>query len=338
MPWIRRASEARRSTSRLRVAAPWFLAGVLLVVLGQRLAVTWPEVVSAGLRFSLGWLLASVVLLGSYLLMRALLWHRLTVVVGAGIRWDRAVSAWFYSQVGKYIPGKVFLYLGRLFLYVREGRSGAAVSFAFALEWLLSILAASILGLLGAVGRRVPGIPSFGLWLLGGSLVLVVVSLHPVLLERAAARVSRILGVAPFGKPPAWRTLVGLTVLYILSWGICGLGFFSFLRSFYPVEATEIVFIAGSFSSAALIGTLVVFVPAGLGVREGVLAMLLSQILPEPAAVAGALLARGWFLVGELAGLGACYFVSWRKIGLMEEESVPVDAEAGAWGCPHSSR
>ncbi len=329
MPSNGPTSEARPPMARLRVLVPWLMAGMLLFFLGQRLVASWDRTVVAGLHFSPGWLVVSLGLLGGYLLARALLWHRLTLAMGVGIPTGRALVAWFSSQAGKYIPGKVFLYLGRLYLYGREGRSAALVSLTFALETFLSSVAALTLAMLGNVLQHLPGVPAFGPWLSWGGLLMILVALHPRLWGGAVRRLGRIFGIQPLERLPPWRALVSTALLYLLSWGVCGWGFFSFLRSFYPLAVTEAAFVAGSFSLAAVVGMVVVLVPAGLGVREGVLAMLLSRILPEGVAVAGALLARGWFLVGELGGLAASQLLVWMGFGLHEGKR--SDA-AGRWG------
>ena len=53
-----------------------------------------------------------------------------------------------------------------------------------------------------------------------------------------------------------------------------GGGFFFMTDAIYSIPIGLMPYFAGSFSLAAIIGVLSLFAPAGIGVREGVLAML----------------------------------------------------------------
>jgi hypothetical protein len=53
-------------------------------------------------------------------------------------------------------------------------------------------------------------------------------------------------------------------------------------------------------AAAGALGTLSIFAPSGLGVREGVLALLLTTYVVSPVAVLISLLARLWVTLGEL--------------------------------------
>src|SRR5690606_22578203 len=107
----------------------------------------WDQLVSADLSFAPLGLIASVLLLGLYMFLRAVIWHHLTGLLGTSIPLGKAIMAWFSSQLGKYLPGKVFLYLGRLHYYTQEGQSPGKVSLAFGLE-LVATFSSSILTVL----------------------------------------------------------------------------------------------------------------------------------------------------------------------------------------------
>ena len=62
--------------------------------------------------------------------------------------------------------------------------------------------------------------------------------------------------------------------------------------------------LAGIVNVSATVGFLVLIAPSGLGVREGVLAFLLSLYLPAPVAVTISLASRVWLTLAELMGLG----------------------------------
>jgi hypothetical protein len=63
-------------------------------------------------------------------------------------------------------------------------------------------------------------------------------------------------------------------------------------------------FLGGTLAAAYLAGLLFVLAPAGIGVREFVMGVLLFQVMPQPgAALVVSVLSRVWFTAAELAPL-----------------------------------
>jgi dolichol-phosphate mannosyltransferase len=69
---------------------------------------------------------------------------------------------------------------------------------------------------------------------------------------------------------------------YALSWVALGVAFVLFAGAFHPAVDAAPRYVAGTVAAAYLMGYLFVIVPAGLGVREGAMFVLLQQIMPEP--------------------------------------------------------
>jgi uncharacterized membrane protein YbhN (UPF0104 family) len=65
--------------------------------------------------------------------------------------------------------------------------------------------------------------------------------------------------------------------------------------------------LTGAFAFSLTIGFLAVFVPGGLGVREGILVLLLSLYFPLPVATLISIFSRLYISVVELGG----FLVSW---------------------------
>jgi uncharacterized membrane protein YbhN (UPF0104 family) len=98
--------------------------------------------------------------------------------------------------------------------------------------------------------------------------------------------------------------------LYVLNWLVFGGTLFVFIRSFYLVDPSSILYLTGAFSLAGMIGILAFFTPSGLGVREGVLALFLNQVMPTSVAIVAAVASRIWLTVVELASAGVVYLAA----------------------------
>jgi uncharacterized membrane protein YbhN (UPF0104 family) len=77
-----------------------------------------------------------------------------------------------------------------------------------------------------------------------------------------------------------------------------------FVAAFEPATTANPRFVAGTVAAAYLVGYLFFVVPAGIGVLEGAMVLLLAQVMPHPAGalVVGAL-SRVWFTAAELLPL-----------------------------------
>lgn len=239
---------------------------------------------------------ASVVLVCAYVLS-GVLWGRMVHELGGpSLGWSRATGLYMAANLGRYVPGKIWQILGLVYLSRSAGASPATASAAAVLGQALSLVGASALGLLVLVNgtSRVTGVLGLTLLvvILGGVMFLSV----PRFTEWALSRWSRVLGEAP--TLPQFDAGFGLrwALLYVINWTVFITAFWMFVRAFAEVGFLQ----AGpAFAAAYVTGYLFLPAPAGVGVREGALAGLLTPVL-GPGAVAVALTARVWFTVFEV--------------------------------------
>jgi uncharacterized membrane protein YbhN (UPF0104 family) len=196
------------------------------------------------------------------------------------------------TNMAKYVPGSVWPVLGRTAML--SGERGVAFASAAA-EMTLKVVGALVVSLLFLSERFGATLPpaAFGLALVAALLVV-----HPRVFIPLAGVVNRVLGgevETPRDVHYPWFAVA--MALSISTWLLFGVAFGLFVRAFGPVELTPLI---GVFSLAWVSGFLAVPVPAGLGVREGVLAISLSPLLGEPLAIGVSLASRIWWMVGDL--------------------------------------
>jgi uncharacterized membrane protein YbhN (UPF0104 family) len=218
---------------------------------------------------------------------------------------------WFVSNIGKYLPGKIWTVVGMIYLLEKEGvpkRNGLATSI---LGQALSVLSAFILSfiLLGftlyeKIFSKNPVV--FFLAILFSIAVLIIVA-YPRLLE-----ISINLGLSLVKKERINLELKSRDLLlylgyYTFSWFLFGLAFMVFIKSISQVPWNLYFNLTGAFAFSLTIGFLAVFVPGGLGVREGILVLLLSLYFPLPVATLISIFSRLYISIVELGG----FLVSW---------------------------
>jgi hypothetical protein len=242
----------------------------------------------------------------------ARLWQYTLERFGHRVGFLKSMRIWFLSQAGRYIPGKVWFALGRIYLCEREGVPAATASVALGVEILLVLGSSLIVFALGAVagagGLRYP----YSLALL--LLPVVLVGIHPRVIKAVLRKLGRDLTEFRL----TYHNALLLLVCYTGCWCVYGVGFYLISTSVRLGPESPLVSPVGTFSLIRQLsginaiswsaGLLSVVTPAGLGVREGVSSVLLGPLFLKPYPSLIPLIARVWVTIAEFATIGILAF------------------------------
>lgn len=248
-----------------------------------------------------------------YLLGRCLVWHLLMRWCGVGEGWAFDASAWLVSVVlGKFIPGRVALYAGRLYWYRTSRISRVTLSICFLIDVMGTAIGASLVILLACLLPHPKGLDPYRLPAALLSLGAVAF-MHPRLLQLALDTSNRLLGRDRSRIPLAAWQIVTFTLLLAIDWLFMGAGAFFSIRTVLFVPAEDFFFVCAAFAVSSISGMLAIFTPGGLGVREGLFAILLGTLVPASMASLVALLSRLWFTIAELSVVSVVYAIHWSR-------------------------
>ncbi len=247
-------------------------------------------------------LAAALILISLGFVNRFFFWTVLTGSYGLKAPAATASRAFFSSLLGRYIPGKVGLFLIRLRAY--EKCSKKIVAASLITEYIAAMLAACILVIIGSVFVPVAN-SLLTRWLPAGLLVILFALLHPSILKRVINLIFRIFRRAPLDTFPKIKTILQVTSGYILTGMLHGLAFFIILNSFSQLNFELYPIVTGAYYLASLVGVIAIFSPGGLGVREGVLFILLPLVVNSQIVVISVILMRLLSLSSELLLAGA---------------------------------
>lgn len=295
-------------SARWRVVQ-WIIGAAVLGFAIQKIVASWPEVGDRTVPFELHplRLVVGVVLLWVAYAGLIMAWRALMVAWGAEIAPWRAARLWAVSNLGKYVPGKVWAMAGLLAMAKREaGVTPTAAGASAIVQQLLGLATgAAVVFLTGRswIASHLPG-GTLALWIVAGvSVVAVLLLLWPPVLTRllrlidpAAAELEdqRHLPVAALAVGAAANTA---------AWLLYGVALWIVAYATLPSLAPRLPLLdaISAYTGAYVAGVIMVFAPGGFGIREGVLAALLGRHFGAPAALALALTMR---VVATLAELG----------------------------------
>ena len=307
------------------------LAAVGLALSGSWAA--WEDLRASGLsgwRVRPLWLAAAVGCEVAALCASGVVWAWLFRTAGGKAGVPQAAAAWLGSNLGRYIPGKIWQVTG-LVAYVRGRGDSGATAFATLIAFQAAILATGAALALAVLGAR--AFEGLGRWpLIAGGLALAAALTPPVLrfvirLGRRLLRETREHGDAePDGKMLC-RAVVGS----LLIWPLHGLGFLALLEGLVLQNTIGFQAALGVFAGSYVVGYLALVAPGGLIVREGAIIGLLAAAAAIPAgpAAALALAARLWTTVAELLSFGLALALLRSRRALPDEDSWMRDPPEG---------
>ena len=226
-----------------------------------------------------------------------------------------AVRCHLASWVLKYIPGQVggVIYKVRWADLRGAGKTSGALAYGYELLFLTlsSTLVVIPLLILSAASAHV------GSLLLGylGLLVLVLILAQRAPYELARRVIRRLGGTEPDGavRLSLGRILV-FTAWFMIPRLINAVAFVLLAVSMLPVEPGHYVLLGAAYVLAGIVGIYAVFVPSGIGVREGVIVGFAATVFPVEQAIVLALAARLYATVADgLLGLGYLALTRWLR-------------------------
>ena len=301
---------ADRARPNVRRVVIWLvtLAVVALVLwqAGTQLAGQWDAVRARAGALRPDWrlvLASAVLVLATYaLLVHA--WRSLVAAWGSRLPFWNAARIWSISNLGRYLPGKLWS-IAAMGLLSRQAGVPATAASGAAIAGTLVNIAAGFAVLLVAGSRGIGAVAPGGATIARAiaiaataGLLLLPVALTPAL--RLAARLLR--RDAPTREAPA-RVLWLVVGANVVAWVGYGLAFRVLALSIAPGSAGNWLEYLAVFTGSYLAGYLALVIPGGIGVREVAMVGALTALgLATPVeAWLLAAVSRLWLTVLEVA-------------------------------------
>jgi glycosyltransferase 2 family protein len=229
----------------------------------------------------------------------SLAWKKTLHVYGyKNVKTKQAVSSMGLSIFGKYIPGKIWLIMGRSAYLAKIYNINEKDTTSISLNaQFISLWVGLLIGVVGFIfiGTKL-------LWAALTLLLWVVLSL--ILFSRVFHNLTTFLIGKILKKTIVIPSLSVKKVFevmpwFILNWILWCAGFYFLAQSLSPTFVSP--FSGFLFALAGTLGLLAVFAPGGLGIREGIIVtMLIMAGLNEELAISISVASRLWFLIGEM--------------------------------------
>ena len=210
------------------------------------------------------------------------------------------------SQLGNYIPGKVFIMVVRAQVASQHGLPGLPVASSVVLETVLRNLVAAVVAALGLHWLGLGTAYQAGLI---GFLIISAAVAHPAAFHPLVQWLLRRLGRDPLPRRLAAQSILLLLMCYLAYWCLYAGGFCLMAYGTMGAQVGRPTGLVISVLLAQIGSTLAVFAPVGLGVADATLERGLALTMAVSAPGVLALVTRVWRTLTELAAIGLAWLL-----------------------------
>jgi uncharacterized membrane protein YbhN (UPF0104 family) len=250
----------------------------------------WPNVRETVDAVSWGALVTAFAATTAGVLCALLSWRAVLADLGSPLRIRYAVGVFGIGQLGKYLPGSLWPVVAQMELGREHGVPRKRSGVAALLVMVVSLTAAGLVSAatlpFAARGSLGPYRPVFVLPAAG------LVLLHPAVFNAVTARGLRLLRRAPLERGLSPRGTATALAWALAQWLCWGVAVWALARGLPDAHGPLLALSVGAYALAWSAGFLFLVAPAGAGVREGALVLLLGPSLGTAEALGVALLVR----------------------------------------------
>ncbi len=275
------------------------LAMVVLVLAGRLIFRTWnaSDVSVASLHPRWSWILASALPVAFAYALLIESWRIALRAWGAQLAFADATRIFFVSNLGKWVPGKVWTITAMAAMSKQSGVSPVIAAAASLLLQVINVVA----GLLVIVATGADAMGFSRSAYVTAAVLAVGLATAPIVfphLARFAARITK--RDIPFSEIPA-RAILSMAVGATLAWIAYGVAFRWFIAGILGGAGGNYGSAIAAYTASYLLGFLAFFAPGGIGVRETSLTGLLIALglATAPQAAIVAVTSRIWLTILE---------------------------------------
>lgn len=222
---------------------------------------------------------------------------------GIKINFLESMNVYFSSLLESYIPGKIFIAVKRTSIKNYNAETEDIV-LVYYLETFCSIIGSMIFVLFSMLFWRNTEIIENQNTLIFIPLMLLFLVVHPKFINTIILTSNKLfkkqIGKIKFN----FYSIITCVLLYTLNWFFLSAGLLFLFKAFLFNVEVNFFEIGGISCFSGIIGIIAIFTPGGLGVREGVIIIILSNFISLEFASIFAIVSRLWTtFISEITSL-----------------------------------
>jgi len=307
----------RRARRNLFIAAQWLFAAAIIWYAARALQGQWDTAATRLATLDISWSLigiATAIVVGTYFLLIDA-WRRIVTASGQPFRFADAARIWFVSNLGKYIPGKVWSIAAMTVMARERGVTPVTAAGSSLLVQLVSV--ATGIGVLLVAGAQTLREPLAAA--IAGIAIAVGILMIPAMVPLIGKIINAVTGRSVTLPAMSARTIWEAAARAAISWIAYGIAFQIFVAATLGSAAGATTSYIAVYAASYIIGFLALFAPGGAVVRESavITGMLRLGLSSEADALAVAVASRLWLTATELLP-GLAYLALGKRVARIQ--------------------
>lgn len=256
----------------------------------------WHKIPLQELRLDYRYLIGSMIFAFVLGLCPILLWKYILSLLNQKTQFLPLWRVGVYSSLARYIPGRIWQYMGRIYWGKKIGLSEHAILVSTLLESIFFLSSAFFVSLF-----------TLNLFLPKAYVIILSIvslgmigTLHPKVVETALNILGKKWIKEPIKITFTYPQILLTVFLYSILWIGIGVQSFLFILSFYQIPLSKIFYFTSVNAASWLIGIVSIITPSGIGVREGVFVFVFKSVVPVSIAILCAIITRFYSIISEL--------------------------------------
>jgi glycosyltransferase 2 family protein len=285
-----------------------------LVFLGLAVSRDWAQLRAYDWHVRPATTLLSIVALVAVLSFGVAVWGRtLACFGGTRIGYRGLFRIWFLSSLARYIPGKIWQFVGAARLAKDYDVPAPVLFTSLIVNMGFTLLAAVVVGLAVLPDALSWLPPAAAPWVLAAAVVVSLAGVHPAVMNFGLRLIPHWVHRTVLVWTGSWLDGIGLVALAAVNWLLYGGALLLFVSSLIQRTPTSLYLgITGANALAFVAGYVILIAPAGLGAREISMTALLAPLLTSGVAAIVAVASRLWIVAAELSGAGVALWLGRR--------------------------
>ncbi len=287
---------------------------IIAILIWRRLAFNWEELRNVEVEFSIQplWIIgaALTVWITYGLLIEA--WRQVLKGWDQNLGYGPAMRIWCLSNLGRYLPGKVWSLAALAVMANKAGIAGWAAGASALVMQALAIGTGVVVVAIGAPGATSP-ITLVGAFLVAAGAVGFVVW------EPFGERLIRLVRPGSEFRALKGRRVFFAIVVALAHWFAYGLAFWMLAKGLFAVQTVSLMPAVGIFAAGYIVGLIMLPFPGGVGPREAVIVYLLVDTMGLGGATALSIASRILLTATEAGAAATALAINRRKENTVDE-------------------
>jgi glycosyltransferase 2 family protein len=286
-----------KSSMNIRSLIKTVLGIAAIVFMFYYLFQNWGMLRTYNWDFNIWKLLLSIVLLWIALASTVFIYRLIfKELAGAQISYLQTFRVINITNIGRYLPGKLWSVVGLIFYTSEYGINKKQTTLAVITNEVAGKASGLVLGICYFFfSDSLKGYLPAMIILLVGCMIVI----HPWVLDKIINTGLRIFKKQTIEIEFSYWSILKFVLIFIISWLLHSLAFYVLVNSMAPLGSVNLIKFATILPLCWVIGYIILLAPGGLGVREAMLVVMLGEFLPKEVALAIAVIQRLWFTAVE---------------------------------------